>query len=126
MAKAILGTRKALPDGRTRASTAMLFELADFGGRIKDAASADVIPAWEVAGLSADMKVPAEWVAAISAGDAGYVLHTMEQRHGETLASFQTAAWAAYDALVPIEVARRRAQAAGTGEYDTLRFALTR
>lgn len=123
-AKLIIGTRQTLTDGRVRASMVFLFPLVDFGGRIKDASNVDVVPAWDYGAIPAPFATPQAWITAMGAGDAGFLLHTMEQRNGETLAAFQTAVWATYNVLVPLEVARRRDEAAGTGAYNLQRFTL--
>lgn len=134
MAQRIDVARTVLSDGRLRARLLFSFTLDEtvdgtpLGGRIKDGSNNDVIPAWNKADIPAVFqgKLPAAMLNLFDSGDAGFVAHEMTQRHGEDVPALTAAVWADYDVRVPAEVARRRAQAALTGQYEVLYSTLTR
>ena len=130
MAATVVGIRRDLADGLVRADMVFLIDLSLHGGQILDGGGSPVVPAWDAAQLPPWAKaggqapVPGAWLTGIAAGDAGYVLHTMTQRLGESLPTFTAAVEADYNTRVVAEVARRRAEAAETGDYDLKPFVL--
>lgn len=125
MANEIVGTGLILPNGRTDTQMVYVFAISP---RVKDSQNVDVVPAFDPARIPLSLKsqmLPGH-LAAIAAGDAGYVLTTLSKSAGETDPQFVARAKLDYDALTVFALAQRRDEAIEANNYNQRRFVVTR
>lgn len=110
---------KAMYNGAERVKALYVFPIVP---RIQDAELNDVptpFPYVDLMDETFRRKLPAAVLAAITAGDAGWVMRPLEKTGGESNGAFLTRAWADYDVIAAYAIADRRDQAVEGGTYET-------
>jgi len=125
MAREITGVGELLPNGRTTVTMLYVFPVVP---RIVNGQGVDVIPAFDPADIPerfAGRLLPPQ-LAAMSNGDAGFIVTTLDKSAGESDAQFAVRVKIDYDALWAYELQQARDRAIEANQFNLRRFQLSR
>lgn len=124
MAKEITGVGVNQDNGRVE--TRMLYVFA-ISPRVVNSNGTEITP-YDTNSIPQylESQLPSGQLAAIDAGDAGYLFTSLTKSAGETSQAFSARVKLDYDELVAFELQRRRDEAVEAGGSDRHRFQLDR
>lgn len=125
MAREITGVAELQPNGRLLTHMLYVFPIVP---RVVDAGGVEDNSAFQVAGIPPRFKsqLSAAQLAAIAAGDTGFLVTDLIRSGGEANAAFLARVRADYDVLTAFEVQQARDRAIEANSFDRLRFQVAR
>jgi len=125
MAREITGVGESLPNGRVDTQMLYVFPIVP---RVLDAAGVEVVPAFDASFIPQPFKAQLTpgILAAIAAGDVGYLATSLAKSAGETDPQFVARVKRDYDALTAHALQQRRDKAVEANGFDRRRFQVNR